>query len=86
MFGLDADYTRKFATLFALAAAVTAVGVRFTMYEIRRGEDSKRLEVLEERIAEFSSTVISRAERDDYHTQEINRLRDRVNELYSRER
>ena len=84
MFGLDHEYLRKFATLIALASAVTAVGIRIAVYEDRQHEMKISVKELQEKIAFLESVNMSRGERDNYHTAEIEQLRDDIKEIRRR--
>ena len=81
MFGLDQEYLRKFATLIALASAVTAVGVRIAVYEDRQGEMKSAIKEMQEKIAFLDSVSMSRGNQDKYHSAEIMQLRDDIKEL-----
>jgi hypothetical protein len=88
MLGLDPEYARKMLTLFGMITAVTAVGMRFAVYEYRHEQRDKQIQIIErkldgfaESIGELNSTTLSRAERDTYHTNEINRIRDELQDL-----
>lgn len=81
MLGIDIEYLRKFATLIAIASAVTAVGIRIAVYEERQAELKNSVKDLQEKVAYLDSISMSRGQMDHVHTSEIERLRSEINEL-----
>lgn len=81
MLGIDIEYLRKFATLIAIASAVTAVGIRIAVYEERQAELKNQVKDLQEKVAYLDSISMSRGQMDNVHTSEIERLRSEINEL-----